>query len=87
MRGNRLTVAALAVALAFSPSLAFAQVLPPAIHHSHPTAIWWFMACPGSVVAAASAKNWRRHQELTAEEAWTCGLLYWWNEGSGKYGY
>jgi hypothetical protein len=46
---------------------------------------WWIMACPAGVVTAALAKNWRRHAELTAPEAWTCGLQYWWNEATGQY--
>jgi hypothetical protein len=44
------------------------------------------MACPGGVVTAAMVKNWKRHKELTQQEAWTCGLLYWWNEATGQYG-
>jgi hypothetical protein len=44
------------------------------------------MACPAGIVTAAMAKNWRRHKELTAPEAWTCGLQYWWNEATGRYG-
>jgi hypothetical protein len=48
--------------------------------------VWWIMACPASIVTAAMAKNWRRHKELTAPEAWTCGLQYWWNEATGRYG-
>jgi len=49
------------------------------------SAVWWIMACPAGIVTAAMAKNWRRHQELTAPEAWTCGLQYWWNEATGRY--
>lgn len=87
MKRNRLIVATLAVALAFSPSLAFAQAPPPVVHHSHHSgAAWWIVACPGAIIAAASVKSWKRHKELTTEEAWTCGLLYWWNESTGKYG-
>ena len=47
--------------------------------------VWWIMACPAGVVTAALAKNWKRHAELTAPEAWTCGLQYWWNEATGQY--
>lgn len=46
---------------------------------------WWIMACPAGIVTAALAKSWKRHQELTAPEAWTCGLQYWWNEATGQY--
>lgn len=47
---------------------------------------WWIMACPAGVVSAAVVKNWKRHKELNQPEAWTCGLLYWWNEATGQYG-
>ena len=46
---------------------------------------WWIFVCPTGIVTAAVVKNARRHKELTAQEAWTCGFLYWWNEGTGKY--
>ena len=47
---------------------------------------WWILACPAGVMTAAMVKNWKRHKELNAPEAWTCGLLYWWNEATGQYG-
>ena len=47
---------------------------------------WWIFICPGGIVSAAMVKNWKRHKELSTPEAWTCGFLYWWNEGTGKYG-
>ncbi len=52
----------------------------------HTGAIYWILACPAGIITAAMAKNWKRHKELTQQEAWTCGLLYWWNEGTGQYG-
>jgi hypothetical protein len=52
----------------------------------HNGTAWWILACPGGVVTAAMVKNWKRHKELNAPEAWTCGLLYWWNEATGQYG-
>jgi hypothetical protein len=50
------------------------------------TSPWWIFVCPTGIVTAAVVKNAKRHKELTAPEAWTCGVLYWWNEGTGKYG-
>jgi hypothetical protein len=47
---------------------------------------WWMFVCPGGIVTAAVVKNARRNRELTTQEAWTCGFLYWWNEGTGVYG-
>lgn len=88
MKRKLFAATTLAIALALGPSLSFAQGVPKIVHHSHhSSAGWWIMACPSSIILAASAKNWRRHAELTTEEAWTCGLLYWWNESTGKYGY
>lgn len=52
----------------------------------HTGTAYWIMACPTGVVVSALAKNWRRHKELTAPEAATCGLGYFWNELSGRYG-
>lgn len=53
----------------------------------HTGTVYWILACPAGVVTAALVKNWKRHKELNQQEAWTCGLLYWWNEGMGVYGH
>ena len=50
------------------------------------TTPWWMLVCPGGIVTAAVVKNAGRNKELTTQEAWTCGFLYWWNEGTGQYG-
>jgi hypothetical protein len=34
----------------------------------------------------AVVKNWKRHKEMNTPKAWSCGFLYWWNEGTRKYG-
>ena len=74
-----------ALALGSTPSLA--QPAPRSGGGTVPTSTaWWILACPGGVVTAAMVKNWKRHKELNAPEAWTCGLLYWWNEATGQYG-
>ena len=86
MRGTKITAVALAAALAFSPTLASAQVAVPVVSSAHHSATpWWLFICPVSLVTAASVKNWKRNKQLTNEEAWTCGLLYWYNEATGKY--
>ena len=51
----------------------------------HANTAYWILACPASIITSAVVKNWRRHKELNSQEAWTCGLLYWWNEGVGAY--
>lgn len=74
-----------AFALSSVPSFGQQQRIPTG-GGIHTSTAWWIMACPGGVVTAAMVKNWKRHRELTAQEAWTCGLLYWWNEATGQYG-
>jgi hypothetical protein len=88
MRKSKITAVALATAIALSPIESFAQpvVTTPGHVFGGTTTPWWIFVCPGGIVTAAMVKNWKRHKELTAPEAWTCGFLYWWNEGSGKYG-
>jgi hypothetical protein len=39
--------------------------------------VWGIFGCSAGIVIAAVVKNAKRHKELTAQEAWTCGLLYW----------
>jgi hypothetical protein len=88
MRISKITAVALAMAIALSPGAAFAQVVVATLGHVFGgiTTPWWIFVCPTGVVTAAVVKNAKRHKELTAPEAWTCGVLYWWNEGTGKYG-
>lgn len=81
----------LVAAFAMSSFTASAIITPPPPPGTsggvHTGTAWWIMACPGGVVTAAMVKNWKRHKELTRQEAWTCGLLYWWNEATGQYGH
>jgi hypothetical protein len=77
----------LAGALVFGTTPSFAQRVGGSSGGGvHSGTAWWIMACPAGIVTAAMAKNWKRHKELNAPEAWTCGLLYWWNEATGQYG-
>jgi hypothetical protein len=69
-----------------APANAAAVARVPVGGGMHTGTIYWILACPGGIISAAMVKNWKRHKELTAQEAWTCGLLYWWNEGAGVYG-
>lgn len=73
------------LALSAAPANAARVIVPPS-GTVHTGTVYWILACPAGVVTAALVKNWKRHKELNQQEAWTCGLLYWWNEGSGVYG-
>ena len=88
---KKIATAILAGALAFSSVSASAAIVPPRGGHAHggggaEWAPWVVIGCATGVVSAAMAKNWRRNKELTGQEAWTCGLQYWWNEATGRYG-
>ena len=87
MQKSKFLAVAFAAAIALNSVESFADGPPPAPGHvmggSTP---WWIFVCPGGVVTAAMVKNWKRNRQLTAQEAWTCGFLYWWNEGTGQYG-
>jgi hypothetical protein len=86
MKKSKITAVALAMAIALSPGASFAQPAPTPGHVMGSTTPWWIFVCPTGIVAAAVVKNARRNKQLTTPEAWTCGFLYWWNEGTGKYG-
>jgi hypothetical protein len=48
--------------------------------------VWIIMGCAGGIILAALAANYRDGRELTAPEAWSCGLLFWASapNGNGK---
>lgn len=84
---KKIAIILLAGAFAFSSIPTFAQRAPGSGGSSvHSSTGYWIIACPAGVVTAAMVKNWKRHKELNTQEAWTCGLLYWWNEATGQYG-
>jgi hypothetical protein len=35
------------------------------------------MACPASIILSGIVANFWLNRELTAPEAWACGLLFW----------
>jgi hypothetical protein len=86
MKKSTFTAVALAAAIALSPVESFASAAPVPGQTFSGATPWWMFVCPGGIVTAAMTKNWIRHKELTTPEAWTCGFLYWWNEGTGRYG-
>jgi len=74
--------AALAVSLvATMPTASYAWYCPPKVvpvpgqHFSGGGAAPWIViGCAGGIILAALAANYRDHRELTAQEAWSCGL-------------
>ena len=85
MKKSNFAAIALAAAIALSPVAASAVPVAAVPGHTFSGATPWFMfVCPGGIVASALVKNARRNKELTAPEAWSCGFLYWWNEGTGQ---
>jgi hypothetical protein len=76
-------IAASSLSLTLAPNSARAQmkvVAPPPPQVAHVPAWWWAgFACPASVVLSLSAvvADFRDNRQLTAPEAWTCGLLHW----------
>lgn len=90
MKTLKLMMAASLVAgtLAIGSAPANALIVKPVFHGGSANTgfAYWVLACPAGIITAAMAKNWKRHKELTAPEAWTCGLQYWWNEATGRYG-
>ena len=80
MRKSRILAAALAAAMAFSSTLAFAGTVsvPGAKFGTGPTGlIWGIFGCSGGIIIAAMAANWQQNRQLTASEAWSCGILFW----------
>ncbi|MBX3519336.1 MAG: hypothetical protein KF835_04880 [Xanthobacteraceae bacterium] len=81
MAASKLVTLALAAAMTFSPVAARAGIVivPPVVQPSSGTAAFGLAGCVGSIILAAIDASRRFNRELTAEEAATCGLLYWIN--------
>ena len=77
---KKLIAAALAVSMivpSFSNTASAAIFVPrPVNNGGYASAPWIIIGCAGGVVLAALAANYRDGRELTAPEAWTCGLLF-----------
>ena len=50
-------------------------------------AVWGIFGCAGSIILAAMQKNALGKGELTPPEAWTCGLLEYYNAATGRLVY
>jgi len=87
---KKLIAAALAASLAasaVSPASASvsAPVTPPVAGGIHtPWVPFAVMGCASGIILAAIAASSRDKRELTAPEAWTCGLLFLFSEPRSK---
>ena len=81
MKASRFVAVTASVMLALSTVTAGAGGPPPPRHTGsfNPTVVWIIFGCAGSVVFTAIVKNAQQRQQLTALEAQTCGLAYWFN--------
>jgi hypothetical protein len=91
MKKTIIAAAAFAAALSFTAPAAFAQKMPPpgggggggaaglAVGGSHIdlTLPAIFGGCVVGIIVAGAHANWANNRQLTAPEAWTCGILYW----------
>ncbi len=83
MKKSKILVAALAASLAFSSPVAYAGnagSVPGFTFGSGPTGwVWAIFGCSSGIILAAMVANFQQNRQLTAQEAWTCGLLFWFN--------
>jgi hypothetical protein len=81
MGKSKILAAVLAVSLAFSSSAAHAGTpVPGFTFGTGPTGwVWAIFGCSSGIILAAMVANFQQNRQLTAQEAWTCGLLFWFN--------
>jgi hypothetical protein len=83
MKKSKIPAAVLAVTLAFSSPVAHAGNgggVPGLTFGSGPTGwVWAIFGCSSGIILAAMVANFQQNRQLTAQEAWTCGLLFWFN--------
>ena len=80
MKTKKLIAATLAASMAVAavPTAAFATVAPvPGPTFGGASFPWPIFACAGGIITSAIVANARDNRELTAPEAWSCGVLFW----------
>ena len=65
----------LAIDTAFAVPITPCPVAPAS--HAITGWFWGLFACPASIILSGIVANFRDNRQLTAPEAWTCGLLFW----------
>jgi hypothetical protein len=89
MKMKKLIAATLAASLAIgavsTPAWAVRTVPGPTFGAGNPgLALWPIFGCAGGIILAALAANYRDDRQLTTDEAWTCGLLFWFSQPKQK---
>src|ERR1044071_4963164 len=85
MKMNKLIAATLAASMVIAsvPTASHATYVKSVPGHTFGTggaALWPIFGCAGGIICAALAANYRDNRELTTEEAWTCGLAFWFSQ-------
>lgn len=79
MKSSRLVSVAASFFLALSTVTTNAGI--PATPHTssggNPAVVWAIFGCAAGIILAALDANARQHRQLTAYEAATCGVAYW----------
>ena len=89
MNAKKLIAATLAasIGVAAVPTASFAAAVAPVVRGpvfggaSFP---WPIFACAGGIITSALVANARDNRELTAPEAWSCGIMFWFTEPTPK---
>ena len=85
MGKSKIIAAILAAFMALSPPAAFAGcavAVPGAGKQFGPGPsglVWAIFGCSSGIIFAALVANFQQNRQLTAQEAATCGLLFWFN--------
>jgi hypothetical protein len=82
-----LIVGMISVSLVTSPTVSFAGpavVLGQKFGTGPIGWMWGVFGCSGGIIFSAMAANWQQNRQLTASEAATCGILFWFNPPKRK---
>ena len=75
----------LAIGSFSTPALAvYVHRVPVPATHTTPVVPWLIIGCAGGIILAAFAANGRDNRELTAAEAWVCGIPFWFSQPSKR---
>jgi hypothetical protein len=81
MRKSKVLAVTLAAAMVLSAATAQAGTTsaphPSATSSGTPAWFWAVFGCAGGIVFTAMIANWQQKRQLTAAEAATCGILFW----------